>query len=883
MTLSRGARLGSYEVLSLIGVGGMGEVYLARDPKLNRDVALKILPDAFALDADRCARFEREAQILASLSHPAIGAIYGLEDGRDDSANRAMRALVLEHIEGPTLADELARGALPAAQALEIARQIADALEAAHERGIVHRDLKPANVKVRPDGLVKVLDFGLAKALEQRTDNVNEPSQPRTLLSPGHTEIGMLFGTPAYMSPEQVRGRPADKRSDVWAFGCVLYEMLTGQRAFPGDETSDVMAAILRAEPEWSALPSDLPSSVRRLLRRCLEKDRSRRLRDIGDARLELDDARLTADQAPAVAPSRSRERIAWLGAAALMAVLAAVGAARWAVDRVPQPAELRLDVTTGETLNAGSFALSPDGRMIVFNVQGSRGSQLWLRSLDDSTPRPLAGTEDGQFPFWSPDGRSIGFFTFSALKRVDVDGGPPQTLATVLTPAGGTWGADGTILYVPQDNGGVFRVSEGGGESTRVTPVRTPPLASRAPQFLPDGRHFLFHVGVEGESNVYIGDLESGEIRQLFGSVTPAIYGSGHLWFVNENTLYARPFDPATGVLTGTALRVAEDVSVEAYGGISASTAGAIAYRSGTRYLRRQLAWFDRGGRELGTVGVGANLRSNNPSLSPDGRQVLLQQTTRLNVDVWLLDLERSVTTRLTDSPAVESMPVWAPDGVRFVYNAPAEDRRVLAIKHVDGSKPDQQLATFDADDITLSTDWSPDGAFVVVRKRDGVTGTWDLWALPTDGNATPLQLTATPYDEREGQVSPDGRWLAYESNESGTFEIYVQPFPGPGAKVRVSTNGGQQVRWRSDGAELFYVALDRMLMALPVGPETERSRFGAPVPLFPTRLVQSIAVARQQYIVSKDGQRFLMTTAEEAPSPPITILLNWRPTSPR
>jgi Tol biopolymer transport system component len=875
MTLSRGARLGSYEVLSLIGVGGMGEVYLARDSKLKRDVALKILPNAFAVDADRCARFEREAQILASLSHPAIGAIYGLEDGRDESANRAIHALVLEHIEGPTLADALARGALPVAQALEIARQIADALEAAHERGIVHRDLKPANVKVRPDGLVKVLDFGLAKALEPQPADADELSQPRTLLSPGHTEIGMLFGTPAYMSPEQVRARPADKRSDVWAFGCLLYEMLTGKRAFAGDEPSDVMAAILRAEPDWDALPRDVPSSVDRLLRRCLEKDRSRRLRDIGDARLELDDTR--AGPAPAPGKTLGRERLVWLGAMALAAVLAAVAAARWEASRVAPPRELRLDVTTGETENPASFALSPDGQMIVYNVRGARGSQLWIRSLDDSTPRPLPGSEDGQFPFWSPDGRSIGFFTLSSLQRVDVDGGRPQRLATALTPAGGTWHEDGTILYVPQNNAGVFRISEDGGQSTPVTPVQSPPLAARAPQFLPDGRHFLFYASVETESaGIYVGDIQSGEIRRLMGSETPATYGSGHLWFLNEGTLYARPFDPETQALTGVARRVAEGLNVQDWG-VSASPAGPVAYRSSAP-LRRQLTWFDRDGRNLGTIGAD-DQRANNPSLSPDGRQLLVQQTPRQNVDVWLFDLDRGVTTRLTNDPAVESMPIWAPDGTRFVYNAPTEESRALKVKHIDGSKPDEVLATFSADDITLSTDWSPDGAFVIVRRRDADSGTWDLWALPSDGDGPPLQLTSTPYDELEGQVSPDGRWLAYESNESGTFEIFVQSFPLAGAKVRVSTNGGQQVRWRSDGRELFYVGQDRMLTSVSVGPETERSRFGAPVPLFPTRLPPPTAVARQQYVVSKDGERFLMFMAEETPAPPITVLLNWQP----
>ena len=895
MTLARGFRFGAYEVLSLLGVGGMGEVYRARDTKLNRDVALKILPDVFALDPDRCARFEREAQILASLSHPGIGAIYGLEDSAvpegGTGASPRKRALVLELIEGPTLADELARGALPVTQALEIAGQIAEALEAAHESAIVHRDLKPANIKVRPDGLVKVLDFGLAKALESPAARPAS-SQPKTLMSPALTEVGTLFGTAAYMSPEQARGRAADKRSDVWAFGCVLFEMLTGKRAFAGEETSDVIAAILRGEPEWSALPTDVPPSIHRLLRRCLEKDRARRLRDIGDARLEIDDGRLAPATAHAGARSSVlRERIAWTAALAL-AALAAFGATRWS-SKVERPAETRLDITTAETTVPASFAISPDGGAVVYNVEGARGSQLWIRSLESTSARPLAGTEGGQYPFWSPDGRSIGFFTVNLLKRVDIDGGRPQTLATVVTAAGGTWNADGTILYVPLDNGGVFRIPATGGESQRVigreqavdgrAPIRTPALATRHPQFLPDGRHFLFYVALEDESaGVYVGDLGSDGIRRILGTDTPAVYGAGHLWFVNGDSLFAQQFDPTTQELTGSVVRVADDVSVDAtVAAISASAVGPIAYRTGARWLRRQLSWFDRTGRPLGIVGDD-DLRVTNPSLSPDGRQLLVQQTVRQNVDVWLLDIDRGILTRQTVDPAVESMPVWAPDGGRFVFNAPGENRRELAIKHIDGSKPDEVLDTF-SDDIAISTDWSADGQYVLIKRLDPSAGTWDLWALPAQGGSMPLPLASTAYDEKDGQFSPDGQSFAFESNESGTAEIYVQPFPQPGAKVRISTNGGEQVRWRRDGKELYYVALDGMLMAVPVDASAGRSGFGTPVPLFETRLTPTVAIGRQQYVVTNDGERFLMVTAEEAPAPPITLLLNWQPPVPR
>jgi serine/threonine protein kinase/sugar lactone lactonase YvrE len=886
MTLPGGFRFGSYEVLSLLGVGGMGEVYRARDLKLQRDVALKILPDEFSLDPDRCARFEREARILAALSHPTIAAIHGIEDsprqGVDAAAGSVARALVLELVEGPTLADELAGSALPIARAFNVARQIAEALEAAHERGIVHRDLKPANVKIRADGVVKVLDFGLAKALDT-TAAMSGDALPRTR-TPALTEVGTLFGTPAYMSPEQVRGRAADHRSDIWAFGCVLYEMLTGRPPFAGDDPADVVAAVLRSEPDWSALPPNLPAAARRLLRRCLEKDRARRLRDIGDARLDLDEALAEPkiESTPARAVPR-RERIAWLAMAIALAALAAFGAARFTASQAPTPQELRLDVTTPETTSPASFALSPDSSAIVFSALGPRGPQLWVRELASTVAQPLAGTEDGQYPFWSPDGRSIGFFTLNALKRVDVDGGRAQTLVPTVTPGGGAWGPDGTILYVPMDNGGVFRVPVTGGTPSRVTPDPPPstlPLATRAPQFLPDGRHFLFYVALEDESaGVYVGNFETRQIRRILVTDTPASYGAGHLWYVNDATLFAQPFDAETLELSGSVTRIADDVSLEpAVAGASTSVAGPIAYRSGARTLRRQLLWFDRAGRQLGAVGDDY-LRINNPALSPDERQLLAQQTVRQNVDVWLFDLDREVPTRLTVSPTVDSIPLWAPDGSRFALNTTTQDGRAIVIRSLDGSRADERLAQF-TNAVTIPTSWSPDGTFVLASTLDAAAGTWDLVALPFGSERTAVQLTETPpYDERNAEFSPDGKWFLFESNESGAPEIYLRAFPGPGPKMRVSTNGGRQPRWRRDGGELFYIAPDAKLMAVPVDRAGDQPSFGTPVPLFQTRPIPTTAINRQQYVVSSDGERFLMVTAEEAPTPPITILMNWQP----
>lgn len=885
--LARGFRFGGYEIVSLLGVGGMGEVYRAHDAKLQRDVALKILPEQFLLDADRCARFEREAQILAALNHPAIGAIYGLEEARLPSAGGAAdavaRALVLELIEGPTLADELAGGALPVQRALEVARQIVDALEAAHDRGVVHRDLKPGNVKVRPDGVVKVLDFGLAKVLETATAatiGVTPPPTPAT-------EVGAVFGTPTYMSPEQLRGRAADQRSDIWAFGCVVYELLTGRRPFAAEDDAEETAAVLRAEPDWAALPTDTPQSVQRLLRRCLAKDRARRLRAIGDARLELDDVLAPREQ-PGEPTRKAMPRVGWIIGAIALAAAAAYGGALLTANRDEPARELRLDVNTPDTTNSASFALSPDASSIVFSAIGPKGPQLWLRTLDSTEPLPIAGTDEGQYPFWSPDGRSIGFFTLNALKRVDVDGGRAQTLAQAVTPGGGAWGRDGTILYVPMDNGGVFRIpATPGGERVRVTPdapAGSPPLATRAPQFLPDGRHFLFYVGLEDESaGVYVGDFESRAARRILEADTPAVYGDGQLWFVNDATLFAQAFDPTTLELAGPVTRIAGDVSVEAsVAAVSTSAAGPIAFRSGARTLRRSLVWVDRQGRRVDTVSDETE-RIGNPALSPNGRLLLVQQSVRQNVDVWLIDLVRKVPTRLTQSPTVDSLPLWSPDGQRFVRNTSVEDGRALVIHTLDGSRPDERLATF-ADDLTLTTSWSPDLQWVLATTLDPAAGTWDVRALPVGADRPPLQLTATPpYDERNAEFSPDGAWFAFESNESGTPEIYVRAFPGPGPHERVSVNGGRQARWRRDGSELFYVAPDNTMMAVPVRWTAGRPSFDAPVAMFEIRLVGTAAINRQQYVVSADGQRFLLVAPEEAPTPPITIIMNWRSPSGR
>ena len=694
MALPPGTRLGPYEITAQIGVGGMGEVYRATDTKLKRQVAIKVLPASVAGDVERLARFQREAEVLASLNHPHIAAIYGLEE------SDGVKALVMELVEGPTLADRIAQGAIPIDEALPIAKQIAEALEAAHERGIIHRDLKPANVKVRADGTVKVLDFGLAKAMEVagpatslRTGG-NDFTQSPTITTPAMTQAGMILGTAAYMSPEQAKGRTADTRADIWAFGVVLFEMLAGRRPFEpstgsgsprasstdeGHEIAETLASILKSEPAWQALPRDTPAAIHRLLRRCLQKDRHQRLQHMGDARVEIDDAQRAPSADAAAGPVRSsrRERLVWASAVFVTATVAAVG--WWAGDAAEAP-EMRVEINTAGSAGSRSFAISPDATQIAFTADGPRGPQLWIRSLDVTAPRPLQGTEGGEYPFWSPDGRSIGFFANNKLKRLEIDGGDPQSLANVVTPAGGTWNRDGTILYVPRDNGGVYRVQATGGDPSAVTPHRSPELATRVPHFLPDGRHFLFYVAQGGEpAGVYIGELGSDAVRRILSADGPALFGSDHLWFVREDALFAQRFNPSTQALSGPVIRVANNIGGGLFAApFSTSVAGAVAYREGAGQSSRQLVWFDRSGKALGTAGEQGGLLSN-PSLSRDGRYVVVQRTLQANIDLWVLDLQRNVFNRLTDNPRVDSMPVWSPDGERVVFSSGGRQRQLI------------------------------------------------------------------------------------------------------------------------------------------------------------------------------------------------------------
>jgi serine/threonine protein kinase len=879
VALQLGTRLGPYEIQSAVGAGGMGEVYRATDTNLGRQVAIKVLPDTFAHHPERLARFEREAKTLAALNHPNIAAIYGLE--RSDGVT----ALVMEFVEGPTLADRIAQGPIPVDEALSIARQIAEGVEAAHEQSIIHRDLKPANVKVRPDGAVKVLDFGLAKALEPT--GVMSPSASRspTITSPAMTTgVGVLLGTAAYMSPEQARGRPTDRRSDIWAFGCVLYEMLTGQSAFGGGDTvSDAIAAILGRDPEWNTLPGSTPQKVRDLLRRCLRKDPKRRLHDIGDARIEIEDAQ---SEPPGDAPAlqsafRRRERVVLFAALSLVTLIAA-GVGVLALRPPPVAPEMRLEISTPPTTDPASLAISPDGNKIVYVATSEGRSRLWLRSLESVSARPLAGTDDARLPFWSPDSRSVGFAADNKLQRIDISGGSPQTLATVPFYTGGAWSREGVILFgAPQM---ILRIPATGGEATPATRVEAPQQQLHGfPSFLPDGRHFLYHVWGSPEARgVYIGQLDESQAVRLLDADPPAVYASsGHLLFARQGTLYAQLFDPVGPALTGDPFPVAERVTVSVVSGISAaplsaSAAGPLVYRSGSP-VQQQFVWVDRSGKRIEEVGGPGSLgaEGGTSSLSPDGRRVALVRSVDANVDVWLLELGRNVPSRFTTDAALDMLPIWSPDGTRIVFSSSRKGGFDLYEKPAAGAGSERPLLTTAQDEF--ATDWSPDGRFLLYMSSDD-KGNSDIWALPRDGKEEPFPLVQTNFVETFAQFSPDGKWIAYESNQTGRFEIYVQPFPGPGAPLLISTNGGAQARWRRDGKELFYVALDNRLLAVPIRLAATGAAVEAPVPLFPMRIIGSVQ-GDIRYMVASDGQRFLMNTVTDEAASPITVILNWKP----
>jgi Tol biopolymer transport system component len=830
--------------------------------------------------------------VLAALDHPHIGTIHGIEE------SDGVRALVLGLVGGDTLAERIARGPLSIADALEYARQIADALEAAHDKGIIHRDLKPGNIKIAPPGIVKVLDFGLAKA-----DGLSSSAIAASAAT-NATGSGVVLGTPAYMSPEQARGLVVDKRTDIWAFGCVVYEMLTGRDAFGGLTPSDTLAAILERDADLQALPAAAPLGIAQLLKRCFEKDPRRRLRDIGEARIEIEDAmrvlaartddvvpvpaKSTAATESSLWPAARTSRVAWLVAA--VATLAVVGLSISTVRYLretlaPSRPEMRVDINPPAQSQPLEFALSPNGQQIVFVSSADGRWRLWLRALNKVDAHAMTGTDGARYPFWSADSRSIGYFAAGKLFRIDVAGGSPQYLADAPSGTGGTWNADDTILFAPTvDERPLMQIAAKGGKPEEVTRLDSPlQTGHQSPKFLPDGRHFLFLAhGSASASGIYLGTLDGGVPKRLMASDVAAAYLEPNLMvFVRQGALVARHLDVVRGELTGDSITLADVVGYDIgsrRGAFSVSAEGEVAYQA--RILNRhELFWVDRTGKES-KVPVNALdvTRLGQPNLSPDGQRVVVTLVNQSDADIWIMELVGGRSTRLTNDGELDAYPVWSPRTNQIVFSSRRRGNPSLYLLPANGSPGSEKLLLGGAP--TFPQAWSSDERFLVYLVLDDKTGR-DLWAMDMTSNERMTRAVVnTPSDERNGQLSPDGHWLAYETNASGRFEIRVVSFPNPTETSTVSTSGGTQPRWRLDGKELYFVATDGKLMAAPITTtrhaDGSRIEVGAPVPLFQTRMAD--IGPSLQYAVARDG-RFLISQPSESATTPITLILNWKP----
>ena len=872
MALAAGDKLGPYEISAPIGAGGMGEVFRARDTRLGRDVAIKVSNARFS------ERFEREARAVAALNHPNICTLYDV----------GPNYLVMELVEGPTLGERIKQGAIPLEESLRIARQVAEALEAAHDKGIVHRDLKPGNIKIKPDGTVKVLDFGLAKvapASAGESDAANSPT-----LTMNATQAGVILGTAGYMSPEQARGKTVDKRADIWAFGVVLYEMLTGRHLFKGEDVGEILAAVIKEEPNFDAVPA----SVRRLLRTCLQKDPKKRLHDIADAWLLLQDEDVgQAHGLSTTGHGPVPQRWPWIAAAVLGVAAFALGFVHFR-EKPPLAAPVRFQIPMPEKVNlgAGAFTLSPDGRLLVYSATGSDNARrLYVRALDSLEARPLPGTEGAAIypPFWSPDSKFVGFSIGNKYMKVDVSGGPPQTLCELPGTLGGSaWNREGAIL-ISANPGGLWQVPEAGGVPTPVTavdPARQEQYHAK-PSFLPDGRHFLYlRLSPNPDySGIYVGSLDvkpqDQDRKRLLPGRMGVLYapssdpGSGHVLFLRETTLMAQPFDTRKQELTGQAVPIAEQVGNNGNntGFFWASDNGALAYRAGGR-ANRQFTWLDRSGNVSGRVGDPAPY--NDLALSPDGTRLASFRGDQ-QADIWLYEFARGVSTRFTFAPSVERYPQWSPDGNRLVFASNRGGHFDLYQKNANGAGEDELL--FKSDQDKQPTSWSRDGRYLLFSSVDPNMG-MDIWVLPLDGDRKPVPFLRTEFSEGQAAFSPDGRWAAYTSFESGGPEVYVRPFSSPGTagsssaggKWQISKAGGQAPRWRGDGKELFYSTPDGRVMAVEV---TANPSFqaGIPQPLF------NVAPNASNLQVTPDGKRFLIAAPPQQTSVeiPITVLLNW------
>jgi Tol biopolymer transport system component len=879
-TMSPQQMIAHYRITAKLGEGGMGAVYRATDTKLNRDIAIKVLPPALANDAQYMARFEREAQILAALNHPNVATVHGVEQG----------ALIMELVEGDTLADRIGHGPIPSDEALPIARQIAAGLEAAHERGIIHRDLKPANVKITPDGLVKLLDFGLAKSAADFA--AAAPSGANPTISPtislAMTQMGMILGTAAYMAPEQARGKPVDKRADIWAFGVVLYEMLTGRQLFGGGETiTDTLASVVKDAPNLEALPTSAPPHMRRLLERCLRKDPSKRLRDIGEARIAIDEPE-SAPPATPVAVERARSWIPW----ALFGIAMVAGGLAYFWRETPRAGAVTLTIpppVDAAFSGLGGPAASPDGNRIAFVATSSRVARVWIRSLDNLQARPVAGTEGASSVFWSADGNNIAFTAGGKLKRVPAEGGVAQVICDASNLRGGSWSKDGIIVFTPNVQTNLYRVSASGGDPASVTTID----ASRAenshrwPQFLPDGKRFLYYArtGNPAESGIYAGWVDPAkrsDRKLILKTGSNAMYappiegarGPGYLIYLRDRTLLEQPFDADRLELAGEPAVLAEQVAE--------STPQAPARFFATSRLliyggqgggSSQLAWFDRSGKRLAEITTGDGSYGG-PSLSPDGKRIAAAFAgPHVNgADIFIVDIARSVPSRLTFGGTLTRGTIWSPDARYVAYTVLTNGRAALVKKRFDGSSSEEVISA----KATASTvcDWSRDGKLILYTvPGDGTQS--DLWYVSAAGEGEPRPFLQTKAQESCGQFSPDGKWVAYGSDESGAYQIFVQAFPS-GGKWQVSRNGGIQPRWRGDGKELFFISYENnAVMAVDI-------RAGAAIESgIPSKLFDAVVAPAQSgfsYAVTADGQKFIIPTETRVSvAEPITAILNW------
>ncbi len=886
MGLESGTRLGPFEITEPLGAGGMGEVYRAQDTRLDRTVAIKVLPQHLSESPELKQRLEREAKAISSLQHPNICTLHdiGSEDGLD--------FLVMEHLEGETLAVRLERGPLEMDELLTVGTAMADALDKAHRQGLVHRDLKPGNIMLTKAG-AKLLDFGLAKGTALASDPAALTQSPT--MSP-LTEKGMLVGTFQYMAPEQMEGEEADARSDLFAFGAVLYEMATGKRAFEGKTQASLIAAVLDREPvPLGQVQPMAPPALDRIIRTCLAKDPDDRFQNAHDVMLQLEWIRDAGSQAgvpvPVATRRKSREKLAW-GVAAISAVIALAAVAMLLRDTTPEPQVLRAEIAPATNSvfslspsSPGPVVVSPDGRNLAWAAVGIDGNTtLWVRTLDETASREIEGSEGTSYPFWSPDSRSVGYFAEGKIKKVLASGGPSITIGEAENPKGGTWGDDGTILFAPAHNSPIHRISDDGGEPIPVTElsVSREENSHRHPRFLPDGRNFIYftRVGAMGTavegSGVWIASLDGGEPRRLTHASSQAEFASGHLLFARGDALLAQPFDPDRLEFTGEPRTLVEGVvamSGAAIAAYSVSQQGLLAYQIGGGDLMTELAWFSREGARLKTLGDPAF--HTGPQISPDQTRaaVTIADSETGAGDIWIYDLERGVRSRFTFDPSEDVTAVWAPDGQQLFWASSRVADFDIFAKNVDGAETDREVLVSDVVQIPMS--FSPDGRYLAYWRGSGAgTAESDLRLLSLEGDGEPIDLVVSEFNEGAAQISPDGRWFAYGSDESGQFEVYVTSFPEPGRKWQVSAEGGAQPRWRADGRELFFLTPTAKMMVVDVDPSGSGFKVGEVEELFDA---PRMPLAGFDYDVTSDGERFLMNTVGDSAFEPITLVVNW------